>query len=141
MARRDSFLPRKKPTQERARATQEAIIDATARILGEEGIDAATTNRIAERAGVSVGSLYQYFPSKDSIIIALAERHFRKMLALLEAKSEELEGLPIEEAVPIYVRAKLAAHRIEPGLHRALFDQVPRLLGREGLKLWSERSS
>jgi AcrR family transcriptional regulator len=62
MARRPLVKPRKTATQERSRATVDALVEATARILVKEGYDKASTNRIAEVAGVSVGSLYQYFP-------------------------------------------------------------------------------
>ena len=67
--------PRKRPTQRRARATVDAILLAAAHILKTEGGEHASTNRIAELAGVSIGSLYQYFPNKESVIAALRERH------------------------------------------------------------------
>lgn len=66
--------PRKTPIQERSRATVEVIVEAAARILFREGADALSTNRIAEVAGVSVGSLYQYFPNREAIVTALIER-------------------------------------------------------------------
>ena len=66
---------RKTASQERSRATVNAILEATARILVKEGFDKASTNRVAEVAGVSVGSLYQYFPSKDALVAALIARH------------------------------------------------------------------
>ena len=64
--------PRKTPRQARARATAEALVEAAARIMETEGRAALTTNRIAERAGASVGSLYQYFPNREAIVAALA---------------------------------------------------------------------
>lgn len=63
--------PRKSPSQPRSRATYLAILEATAHILEAEGLDAANTNRIADRAGVSIGSLYQYFPGKTAIFAEL----------------------------------------------------------------------
>jgi AcrR family transcriptional regulator len=66
---------RKKPKQSRSQATVNACLEATARILEQEGLQALTTNRVAEVAGVSVGSLYQYFPNKSSLLLALAEHH------------------------------------------------------------------
>ena len=63
------------PRQERSRATVEAILEAAAQVFERHGYAAGTTNRIAERAGVSIGSLYQYFPNKDAILVALVEQH------------------------------------------------------------------
>ena len=71
MAKRTRTAPRKKPKQERSQATVDAILVATARVLCETGYDRASTNRIALAAGVSVGSLYQYFPSKEALVAAL----------------------------------------------------------------------
>lgn len=75
MDREAPVAPRKKPRQARARATVDAILIAAAHSLKTEGFEHATTNRIAELAGVSIGSLYQYFPNKVSIVGALRERH------------------------------------------------------------------
>jgi AcrR family transcriptional regulator len=69
---------RKRPRQARSRATFEAIVEASARILAEHGERALTTNRIAERAGVSVGSLYQYFPDRTAVVRALVERQIAR---------------------------------------------------------------
>lgn len=66
--------PRKRPSQKRAEVTCEAVVEAAAHILESEGASGLTTNKIAERAGVSIGSLYQYFPNKEAIVIALAKR-------------------------------------------------------------------
>jgi len=70
-----SEKPRKTPRQERSRLTVDAILMAAAHILKTEGPERATTNRIAEKAGVSIGSLYQYFPNKEAIVALLRERH------------------------------------------------------------------
>ena len=75
MARKPLTNPRKYASQDRSRATVDALVEATARILIREGFDKASTNRIAEVAGVSVGSLYQYFPSKEALVAALIDRH------------------------------------------------------------------
>ena len=72
---------RRKPKQERAVALVDAVVEATAQILREGGPEAATTNRIAERAGVSIGSLYQYFPNKTALYTAVSERHVTKLEA------------------------------------------------------------
>ena len=72
------LTPRKRPVQERSRETVKAILEAAARIFGEKGLAGATTNHIAERAGVSIGTLYQYFPNKEAIVHGLMEKHVRE---------------------------------------------------------------
>ena len=120
MSRSLDLLPRKQPRQRRSKATVEAILEATARVLVEEGLDRASTNRIAEIAGVSIGSLYQYFPSKDALVMALLERHCERMLGLLLRSSVDLADVPLEEAVRTYVRAVLESHALAPKLHQVL---------------------
>lgn len=86
--------PRKRPVQARARATVDAMIEAAARILADEGPSGLSTNRIAEIAGVSIGSLYQYFPSKEAIAAALVEDMLardRELVARTLADSREVE--------------------------------------------------
>lgn len=76
----DPLAPRKAPLQRRSAATVEAILEAAARILETEGLDGYTTNAVAERAGVSIGSLYQYFPHRDALTAALIERETAVLL-------------------------------------------------------------
>jgi len=111
---------RKKPKQRRSRATVEAILEATARILVADGYDKASTNRIAEVAGVSVGSLYQYFPSKESLVMALCERHCEEMLALFGNLSAELLDAPLPVAIRTWDGKMDEVHRVDPALHQAL---------------------
>src|SRR5208282_4089553 len=78
-ARKPQTNPRKLASQERSRSTVDALLEATARILVKEGYDRASTNRIAELAGVSIGSLYQYFPSKEALVAAVIDRHTQEV--------------------------------------------------------------
>ncbi len=128
-ARADS--PRKLPTQARARATVDAILRASAHILRTGGWDACNTNAVAKRAGVSIGSLYQYFPSKEALVAAIAEVHAEEGLAvLMRAVTAATERpLSFEETVRHYIRAMVALHAVDPKLHRVLVEQVPRLKG------------
>ena len=119
--------PRKKATQARAVSTVDAILKATARILVKEGYDHASTNKIAAAAGVSIGSLYQYFPSKEALVAALAERHILEMTGILRAEVPRLLALPIEEAIERVVRLMVEAHSVDPKLHKVLVEQVPRI--------------
>lgn len=128
--------PRKQPRQARSRATVEAILEATARVLQEEGGERATTNRIAEVAGVSIGTLYQYFPNREALVLEVAHRHSSEMVEMLAVMAVDLADAPIHEAVRTYVRAMLQAHAIEPELHRALIAQVMQI----GLEHFTELS-
>ncbi|MBM4358144.1 MAG: TetR/AcrR family transcriptional regulator [Deltaproteobacteria bacterium] len=120
----DRLRPRKLPRQTRSRNTVEAILAATSRVLVDEGYDSASTNRIAEVAGVSVGSLYQYFPNKQSLVVALLETHHQAMIGVLdEACIFERKASPaarLDVNARAYVEAVFAAHRVDPALHRIL---------------------
>ena len=91
--------PRKWPRQARSRATFDALLDATARILERDGYAALTTNRIAERAGASVGTLYEYFPDADTMVALLAAREIGRVLDVLESSMEALHDEPFEPAM------------------------------------------
>ncbi len=126
MARRPLTNPRKEASQERSRATVDALIEATARILVREGFDRASTNRIAQAAGVSIGSLYQYYPSKEALVAAVIDRHNQELMRVVRAALAEVAALPIEKAVRRLVAVAIDAHRIDPKLHRVLAEQIPR---------------
>ena len=126
MPRKRSTTPRKLPQQDRSRTTVEAILEATAHILTEEGYEKASTNRIAERAGVSIGSLYQYFPNKESLMAALMEQHSHEIAELVESKLSDLFDKPLEMVIPELIRAVIAAHAINPRLHQVLNEEIPR---------------
>ncbi len=126
MPARRALTPRKRPRQERSRRTVAALLTATAQVLERRGYAAATTDAIAARAGVSVGSLYQYFPNKDALLAALAERHVDEGFARLEALLDPAPAaLELPELVARFVDAMLALHRDEPRLHRVLFEEAP----------------
>ena len=127
MATKTSTNPRKTASQERSRLTVEALIEATARILMKEGYDRASTNRIAEAAGVSIGSLYQYFPSKEALVAAVIDRHTQGMMQVVRDALVKVAMRPIEEAARELVRVMIDAHCVNPKLHRVLVEQVPRV--------------
>lgn len=127
MPRKIPTTPRKLPQQDRSKITVDAILIATARILMQEGYDRASTNRIAELAGVSIGSLYQYFPNKEALVAALVEQHTNEMVELVESKLHDLFNAPIEVALPELVKAAIAAHAVNPKLHKVLDEEVPRI--------------
>jgi AcrR family transcriptional regulator len=126
MARKPPTNPRKNATQARSRATVDALIEATARILVHDGFEKTSTNRIAEVAGVSVGSLYQYFPSKEALVAAVIDRHNEEIMGIVRTTLIEVADLPVEKAVRKLVTVAIEAHRIDPKLHRVLAEQIPR---------------
>jgi AcrR family transcriptional regulator len=111
----------------------EAILRATAHILRTKGWDECNTNAVAKRAGVSIGSLYQYFPSKEALVAALAERHAEQGLEVLldaiSAAGTRDAPLSFEDTVRHYIAAMVKLHARDPALHRVLVEQVPRLRG------------
>lgn len=126
MATRPLTNPRKRASQERSRATVDALVEATARILVRDGFDRASTNRIAEEAGVSVGSLYQYYPGKEALVVAVIERHNRDLMKIVRAALAEIADQPLETGTRKLVAAAVQAHRLDPNLHRVLAEQIPR---------------
>lgn len=127
MASNPLTKPRKEASQERSRATVDALVEATARILVREGFDKASTNRIAEVAGVSVGSLYQYFPSKEALVAAVIDRHRQDILQVVRGELARAAQQPLEEGVRTLVAVAVKAHRVDPKLHRVLAEQIPRV--------------
>lgn len=127
MARKPLTKPRKQASQGRSRATVDTLIEATARILVAEGFDRASTNRIAREAGVSVGSLYQYYPSKEALVAAVIQRHNRDLMEQVGQAFAKAAGEPLEEGVRTLVSAAIDAHRIDPALHCVLAEQTPRV--------------
>lgn len=117
--------PRKAPRQARSQHMVEQILQATARILEERGYAGMNTNAVAARAGVSVGSVYQYFPNKDSLITALHERHGAQMYAAIDAVLAGAAARTLREHLAAMVHAWLAAHQVEPELHKVLEKEFP----------------
>lgn len=120
--------PRKQPRQARSRALVEAILDATERVLAQEGAEPATTTRIAEVAGVSVGSLYQYFPSRDALLAAVIERRVERDEQELMVRLAAL-GPNASLATVLRAGASLLVetYRREPELYRAMVDEMDRV--------------
>jgi AcrR family transcriptional regulator len=115
---------RKEPRQARSRATTDAMLDAAARILGDRGWTGLTTNAVAETAGVSIGSLYQYFPNKLALIEAVRRRHFDEVLAVLRAAADE--RMTRRQRVEALVDGMIAVHGRYPAAHRVLLEESPR---------------
>ena len=119
--------PRKRPRQSRARTTVQAILEAATKLLVQQGYEAATTRRIAEVAGVSVGSLYQYFPSRDAVLTSLLERHLDEVMDMLGRRLAEFETAPLPTVIRSLLRGALEIYERNPSLYRLLSDHAPRL--------------
>jgi AcrR family transcriptional regulator len=116
---------RRRPKQRRARETVEAILDAVTKILKREGSQAITTNRIADVAGVSIGSLYQYFPDKRAIFIALHRRHIEQMDRLVERTLVEHATSSLQDLLRAMVNAMIDTHSGDPEFYQLLMVEVP----------------
>ncbi len=129
-APRDPTQIRKAARQRRSKETVDAILEAAAHILAARGFEGATTNAVAERAGVSIGSLYQYFPNKAALVRALNEQHTHEILEGLRARLREVRGAPLPEVVRAMVGGMVEAHRVNPRLHRVLVAEEDRVNAR-----------
>jgi AcrR family transcriptional regulator len=115
---------RRNPKQLRSRQTVEAVLDAVVRVLKRDGAAAVTTNRVAEVAGVSIGSVYQYFPDKRAIYTALHDRHSDEMSRLVERTLVEHAASSLDALLRALVEAMIEAHATDPALHE-LLREVP----------------
>jgi AcrR family transcriptional regulator len=121
-----AFEPRKTPVQARSTVTVEAISEATIQVLLIHGAERLTTTRVAQRAGVSVGTLYQYFPNKQSLLFTVLENHLNDVMARVEAACESARHKPlaemIRETVEAFVDAKMERADISIALYRVAAD-------------------
>ncbi|MGV3526155.1 MAG: TetR/AcrR family transcriptional regulator [Candidatus Sericytochromatia bacterium] len=119
--------PRKQPRQARSQAMVENILQAAAEVLIDKGYARTNTNLVAAAAGISVGSLYQYFPHKDALIAALHTRHVTHMHAVIgdTLQAAAARDLDLSAAVHELVQAWMRAHEIAPELHRILEAEAP----------------
>ncbi len=125
MPRSTSITLKKQPKQARSQVMVETLLQATTRIIRQEGRENLTTNRIAEVAGVSVGSLYQYFQNKESLLDALRERYEAQFLERLIREFGSIAPLPLREAVREFARFIIDIHREDPQLHNELSPEIP----------------
>ncbi|AQA04009.1 hypothetical protein BVC93_17995 [Mycobacterium sp. MS1601] len=120
--------PRNSPQQQRSRETYERVLDVAAKTFEELGYTGTTTNKVAEAAGISIGTLYHYFPDKDALLYALADRHLagakESMMAVFSRLREERPDL--RESLRAGIEVNVRLHVEEPQLHRLLYDSAPR---------------
>lgn len=128
--------PRKLPRQGRSRATVDAILDACAEAVGEGGYAALTTNRLAQRAGVSVGTLYQYFPNREAVAAALASRAFQRLVVALRGRLEDCaaSGAGAREATASLLQRALEVLVAERPVFRGLLAEAPELFRSDAVR-------
>jgi len=120
------FEPRKTPVQRRAAVTVDAISEATIQVLLKHGINQLTTTRVAERAGVSVGTLYQYYPNKQSLLFAVLADHLDHVASAVEDACARAHGTPLSEmmktVVEAFVDAKMTRIDVSVSLYQIAAD-------------------
>jgi AcrR family transcriptional regulator len=119
--RTESLNPRKRPQQRRSRLTIDSLFEATIQVLLANGLDGITTIQIADRAGVSVGSLYQYFPNKRALLAAIVKRHVGGVADATIAACESAHGKTIAEMCATIMDAFVDAKTRRPDVSRALY--------------------
>jgi AcrR family transcriptional regulator len=135
-----AFEPRKTPIQARSTVTVESICEATIQVLLSHGLERLTTTRVAERAGVSVGTLYQYYPNKQSLLFAVVENHMNRVAARVEAACESASHQPLAEMIKEMVEAFVEAKLERPDISVALYRVAGDLGGPALVKRASQRS-
>jgi len=125
-------IRRRQPTQKRAQETIDAILDAVIRLLKRRSAAAITTNSIAEAGGVSIGSVYQYFPDKRAIFIALHERHTEQVDEVIQQKIDESAGEPLDRLVSHLIDGMIEVHARDPELATLLDSEVPHRADKAG---------
>lgn len=130
---------RKQPRQARSRATMDAIFEATIQVLLAEGLARLTTTRVAERAGVSVGTMYQYFPHKQALVYALNERYLAALAARIEAACLAQRGAPVRRMVEALVMTYWEAKTERPEVTRVLYQSVAELDNRALIDAFGRR--
>ena len=126
-AKKSAANPRKQPLQERSRETVAVILEAAARILESRGIEGYNTNAVAEKAGVSIGSLYQYFPGKDALTIALIVSFEEDLLHSVKTAVAATTHDTLTQALQRIVRALYGAHIRRAALNVVLEAEEQRL--------------
>lgn len=119
-----SYSLKKQPLQKRSLFTVEVICEAATRILKEQGVAGLSTNAVAERAGVSIGSLYQYFGSKETLIAEIKRQHFAQVRGFFREAQQGLKTDRLAEVVEAFIDASVEAHLMDPELHRVLSQDL-----------------
>jgi AcrR family transcriptional regulator len=115
-----TVFSRKTPRQERATRTVEAIFEATARVIDADGLAGLTTNAVAKRAGVSIGSLYEYFPNKEAILVAMTRQMLEEDERVMTSSIEKALQTPGADVVREAVRSFIGLYKTKPDVRHAI---------------------
>jgi AcrR family transcriptional regulator len=126
VSERSQETPTRKPRQARAKFTRETLIDAATQVLREQGFEAFNTNRVAEKAGISIGSLYQYFPNKQALTEAILLRHVGQLAGAIATGMAQAVALPMAEIVDLLVTITTDVYAADLQLQRVVHEQIPR---------------
>jgi AcrR family transcriptional regulator len=120
---------RRTPRQARSRLTFDQILTAAAQVFASRGYAGSSTNHIAHRAGVSIGSLYQYFPNKEAMVVVLLERHVQQAESVLEQLLDEVIAAPtpLDEVLTRFVEAMVELHADAARVHKVLIEEGARI--------------
>jgi AcrR family transcriptional regulator len=124
------WKPRKLPRQARSRASFEAILGGCARVLERGGYESLTTNRVAEAAGVGIGTLYDFFPNREAIVVALAEQKLERLAGEVKEGLAAADGLDAREALDLLIRRIVRAVAADRALYRVLLREAKFLRNR-----------
>jgi AcrR family transcriptional regulator len=127
MPRAARTVPRRKPRQKRAEDTVVVLVEATERVVSKVGFRAATTNHIAKVAGVSIGTLYHYFPTKEALVSAVVHRMWRDELAAVMQHANTFAEAPLEEAIQLAVRALVEVIGSKIALYKHWYTEASHL--------------
>lgn len=133
------LVPRKWPRQARAMATVDAIFEATIQVLIAEGTERLTTTRVAQRAGVSVGTMYQYFPHKQALIYALNERYLDTLAQAIESTCSDQRGASLDRMVEALIDTYWRLKTERPDVTRALYRSVVEIDNTALIEAFAER--
>src|SRR5476649_1719027 len=125
MTTAEATLKRREPKQQRSRQTVDSVLEAVQLVVKRHGSQAITTNRIAEAAGVSVGSLYQYFPDKRAIFTALHDRHVDDVRQVIDQTTAACASASLEELARELIQGLVNAHAELAELHDVVSSAVP----------------
>ena len=136
--RKSDLKPRKTPRQQRSQATVESILEAATRVLGRDSLAGFNTNRVAEVAGISVGSLYQYFPNKSALVTALIDRAHNDFTAALQQLLHQVNGQPLKRVLHAVARLAIDQQYASPVFAAALDHEEKRLPIQDRLQAFGE---
>jgi AcrR family transcriptional regulator len=127
MTRKSRLKARKQPRQSRSQETVAVILEAAARVLEERGLGGYNTNAVAARGGVSVGSIYQYFPNKDALTLALIARFDHELIEKVQVAVADSGAGSLRHSLKLLIRALIEAHAGRASLNRILETEEDRL--------------